>query len=411
MVLDNRMIQNVIVVDDSQVQCQHAADLCITLFENAQISQAYNGRQALDQLQESPADLILIDLEMPVMDGIELITEIAQRNLAPAIIIMSAKDTKLISSVGVMAEAGGLNVLGCYQKPITEETLQQAASKYRAFEQKITTANAEQQQVTGADILNGIEANQFILHYQPKLTTKGIILKGVEALARWSHPDIGLVSPLQFIAVAEQSNHITPLSLHLFDIALKQKAFWNRHGLNFSLAFNLSPLLLTEDALISWIEDALAKYAIQPDEIIMEVTENVMLGDVAKSLQTLTRLRLKGFGIALDDYGTGFANAEQLVRLPATELKIDRSLINGISRSPQLEKLLASTVSLAADLNLVTVAEGVEHLEDYNVLRDSNVCQMQGYYFSRPLAADTFTNWLTSDLKILREQIKNAPHP
>lgn len=402
------MIHKVFVVDDSQVQCQHAADLCSSVFDNIQISMAYNGRQALDQLQHTPADLVLIDLEMPVMDGIELITEISQRHLASAVIIMSAKDAKLISSVGVMAEAGGLHVLGCYQKPITEEILLEAASKFEARGAPKRKPEEEVQKISGQDITQAVAGHQFSLHYQPKITTKGIILKGVEALARWNHPELGFISPVRFIDVAEQFNQITPLTLHLFHQALKQKAWWKQHGLRFSLAFNLSPMVLLEDDLICWIQEALTQYSIAPDEIIFEVTENVMLGDVAKSLQTLTRLRLKGFGIALDDYGTGFANAEQLVRLPATELKIDRSLVNEVSRKPQLEKILSSTVKLANDLNLAIVAEGVEQLEDFITLTKFDVTQVQGYYFSRPLAADTFTNWVTSDLKLLRGQIKEA---
>ena len=167
-----------------------------------------------------------------------------------------------------------------------------------------------------------------------------------------------------------------------------------------------SPLVLLEDNLISWIEDALTQYSLKPEEIIFEVTENVMLGDVAKSLQTLNRLRLKGFGIALDDYGTGFANAEQLMRVPATELKIDRTLVHEISSKPQLETILASTVALAEDLDLSIVAEGVETLADFIVLSKYPVNQVQGYYFSRPLAAETFSNWITTDLTLLRGQIK-----
>ena len=402
------MIHKVFVVDDSQVQCQYAADLCSSVFDNVHISMAYNGRQALDQLQQAPADLVLIDLEMPVMDGIELISEISQRNLASAVIIMSAKDTKLISSVGVMAEAGGLHVLGCYQKPITEHVLLEAVSKYRAQAAPTRQVVNNSLPISGQDICQGMVDQQFSLHYQPKLTTRGIILKGAEALARWNHPEIGFISPVSFIEAAEQFNQITPLTMYLFHQALQQKAYWKQRGLSFNLAFNLSPMVLLEDNLIDLIEEALKQHSIAPDELTLEVTENVMLGNVAKCLQTLTRLRLKGFGIALDDYGTGFANAEQLMRLPATELKIDRSLVNEVSRKPQQEKILASTVKLANDLSLDIVAEGVEQLEDFITLTQYDVPQVQGYYFSRPLAADTFTNWITSDLKLLRGQIKQA---
>lgn len=405
---DNDMIKSIFVVDDSLVQCQHAADVCREVFAAATISMAYDGRQALNQLDHLSVDLMLIDLEMPVMDGIELITELSRRQMTASVIIMSSKDPKLISSVGLMAEAGGLKVLGCHQKPITPSVLERAISKLNSNRAGQVKPNPQRASVTGDDILGAIGLQQFSLQYQPKLTVKGIILKGVEALARWQHPELGFISPLNFIAVAEQSNHIVALTLHLFEIALQQKSVWNRYGFNFTLAFNLSPLLLLEDPLIGWIEAALQRYSTQPREIIFEVTETVMLGDVAKSLQTLTRLRLKGFGIALDDYGTGFANAEQLVRLPATELKLDRSLIDGIAQKPQLEKFIASTVSLAADLHLTTVAEGVEQLEDYVLLRKLKVDQVQGYYFSRPVPAETFNSWLASDINTLRNHIRQS---
>lgn len=404
----NTLISRVFVVDDSSVQCEHAASLCREVFVGASVSMAFDGKQALDLLDDSAVDLMLIDLEMPVMDGIELIGEIARRKLSRSILIMSAKDPKLISSVGMMAEAGGLRVLGCYQKPITANILHQASTQFNSHSTRTSSGLTNEIIITADDLDQGIQNHHFNLHYQPKLTTKGAFLKGVEALARWNHPKLGPISPLTFIDAAENSGRIAALSLHLFDIALRQKAYWNQHGMTFSLAFNLSPSLLLEDELINRIEAAMAQYDIKPKELIFEVTENVMLGNVAKSLQTLTRLRLKGFGIALDDYGTGFANAEQLVRLPATELKLDRSLIHGIAKKPQLEKLISSTVTLAADLNLITVAEGVEDIEDFYLLKRFNIDQVQGYHFCRPLMAEHLQQWIKSDLAKIRASLMNV---
>ena len=400
------MISKVLVVDDSQVQCRHAANLCEQVFADAEVLSAFNGKEALNQLHGAPADLLLIDLEMPVMDGIELISEVSRQHLGKAVIILSSKDPSLISSVGLMAEAGGLNVLACVQKPITGEILVQAAGKFSAERRVQDKAESSSNNLSGQDIAAGMQGNQFILHYQPKLTVKGILLKGVEALARWEHPEQGFIPPVSFIDAAEKVNQITPLTFHLFEMALKQKAHWKSHGLGLSLAFNLSPLSLSEDRIIDRIESLVQKYGVEPGELIFEVTENILLEDLAVSLQTLTRLRLKGFGIALDDYGTGFANAEQLVRVPATELKLDRSLINDIANKPQLEKIVKSTVNLAGELNMTTVAEGVENLEDFNRLEVLGIHLVQGYFFSRPLAPHTFTDWIASDLKILRGQLK-----
>ena len=138
----------------------------------------------------------------------------------------------------------------------------------------------------------------------------------------------------------------------------------------------------------------------------MEVTENALLGELACAIRTLARLRLKGFNIAIDDYGTGFANAQQLSRVPATELKIDRSLIHQVATRPQQGTILASTVDLAKNLKLITVAEGVETLEDYRILIDLGVDQVQGFYFSKPLFPDDLLEWIKSGLSKVRRQVQ-----
>jgi EAL domain-containing protein (putative c-di-GMP-specific phosphodiesterase class I) len=129
-----------------------------------------------------------------------------------------------------------------------------------------------------------------------------------------------------------------------------------------------------------------------------------LLGELASAIRTLARLRLKGFHIAIDDYGTGFANAQQLSRVPATELKIDRSLVHRVATRPQQHTILASTVALAKNLNLTTVAEGVETKEDFEVLVSLGVDLVQGYYFSKPLYPDDLMNWVKSGLSQLRRQ-------
>src|SRR5690606_25189521 len=133
---------------------------------------------------------------------------------------------------------------------------------------------------------------------QPKLTSKGLLLKGVEALARWNDPLRGTISPVQFIAVAERHGLIGLLTRHLLEIALKQKQQWQRHGMSFHIAFNLSPLSLADAGLVEWITGLTTQYGIAPAEITLEVTENALLGELASSIQTLARLRLKGFNIA-----------------------------------------------------------------------------------------------------------------
>jgi len=226
-------------------------------------------------------------------------------------------------------------------------------------------------------------------------------------LARWRHPDKGIISPGVFIPLAERHGLIDTLTRELLKKAFDQKRIWQRYGLRFHLAFNLSPLSLADPGLSDWLFDLATEYGIPPEEITLEVTENALLDELACAIRTLARLRLKGFNIAIDDYGTGFANAQQLSRVPATELKLDRSLVHHSSTRDQQRTILASTVDLAKQLKLITVAEGVETIEDYHVLLDLGVDQVQGFYFSKPLFPDDLLIWIKTGLTKVRN---NLPH-
>lgn len=396
---------SVLVADDSVTQRMHAQSICTELGLQ-DIYGAKDGRDALKVLLAHSVDVALIDLEMPIMDGVELLRSIAQEKCARSVIILSAKDPILIASVGTMAEADGLHVLGTFQKPLQRDLLETSLLRYvRELKTADVSEPAPQSDVTVIDFCNALDAGEITLAYQPKLTVQGLILRGVEALARWKHPQKGNISPGVFIPLAERHGLIDTLTRELLVVAFKQKREWQQFGLRFHLAFNLSPLSLADSGLSDWLFDLAQQYGIQPEEITLEVTENALLGELACAIRTLARLRLKGFNIAIDDYGTGFANAQQLSRVPATELKIDRSLVHQVSTRPQQGTILASTVDLAKNLKLITVAEGVETLEDYKILVELGVDQVQGFYFSKPLFPDDLQEWIKTGLSKMRRQV------
>ena len=393
---------SVLVVDDSVVQANHAAVLCQSIA--TRVAVAHDGVQALTALKAETFDIALIDLEMPVMDGVELISHIAAEKLVDSIVILSSKDSSLIASVGSMAEAEGLNVLTTIQKPVTNELLVQCLHSHHGKPARLEEDSLAEGEdgLSYNDLLMAIIHKQFFLYYQPKLTCHGLLLRGVEALARWEHPERGFIPPDIFIAAAERYKLIGTLTLLLFEQALQQKKIWQDKGFNFNLALNLSPSSLNNCLFADSLADFVGGFGVKLSDITLEVTENMLLGDVAKSLQILARLRLKGFMISIDDYGSGFANAEQLSRLPATELKLDRSIINGIANKHQLRAIVDSTIRLANQLNLKTVAEGVESEEDYLALKKLGVYSVQGYFFSRPISAKSLERWVQSELKVLR---------
>lgn len=394
---------SVLVTDDSLTQRQYAKELCKDLGV-MDLHDAADGVDALQVLETCSVDVVLIDLEMPVMDGVELIRSMAQKKFVSSVIILSAKDPILIASVGTMAEADGLHVLGTFQKPLLPDALECSLlrfiqdAKTKAAEPKIVIEN----EVTAVELSQALANGDLTLAYQPKLTVQGLMLKGVEALARWRHPQKGMISPGVFIPLAERHGLIDMLTRHLLQVAFQHKKNWQNFGLRFNLAFNLSPLSLADSDMVDWLCKLTEDYGIAPTEVTFEITENALLGELASAIRTLARLRLKGFHIAIDDYGTGFANAQQLSRVPATELKIDRSLVHRSAARPQQRTILASTVDLAKNLNLTTVAEGVETEEDFKIIHSLGVDLVQGYYFSKPLFPDDLLAFIKTGLNQVR---------
>lgn len=387
-------LNKLLVVDDSEVQCQHAVALCTALLPETTISSCYSANEALQIMRTNPQDVVIVDLEMPEMDGVQLINHAVAEELCSAVIIVSAKPPSLIASVAVMAESQGMRVLGSLQKPLIETSLAPAIKCFKAITNAQTSQSTFHYDVKTKELMKGISQKEFLNFYQPKVQLSDMSVYGAEALARWQHPKYGLLSPFYFIEKMERKNLIDALTLQLLDQSLENKKRWNQMGINLELSVNLSPHSLSNTGFTDWVFDHVNVFDIQPSEITFEVTENVLLGDLAKSIQTLARLRLKGFNIAIDDYGTGFANAEQLSRIPATILKLDRSLIAGVENKPQLSKVLQSTINLAVDLGMVTVAEGVESEAELEIVKSFGVDQIQGFYFAKPMAAGDFETWV-----------------
>ncbi len=402
-------IESVMIVDDSEVQCHFAVELCQKLLPSVNIRYAYDGQSALDQMLLSPVHLLLVDLEMPIMDGVELLSKVSESQLANAAIVMSAQDDALISSVAIMAKAQGMEVLGSIKKPLTEAHLLQALNQYSvSVDATVLASPSATVEITTEDLEQALDRKAFFCQFQPKVTAKGMILKGVEALARWQHADLGRVPPVQFIPIAEASGLIDRLTFLLLEQAMAYKQQWKQKGLNIELAFNLSPFSLHNAHLVKSIQAIVHRYGIAPKELTFEVTENALFEDLGQALHTLARLRLSGFKLAIDDYGTGFANAEQLSRIPATELKLDRSLVHGVTENRQLEAIVRSTVKLAKELNLTTVAEGVESMSDYHTLCALQVDLIQGYYFAKPLDANDLMMWMNKDLNLVRAEARKS---
>ncbi len=387
-------ITSALVVEDSALQRGHAADLC-RQFGITRVEEAGNGQEALallDVLNPHP-DLLIVDLEMPTMDGAELLEHLARRGIGIPIIIASSRGSALLNSVQDMGSAVGLHVVAALRKPLQLGTLREALGNINRVKQRIPKQK-KNLPIEASVLRAGIEAGEIVVHYQPKVDILTGEVRGVEALARWQHPTLGLVPPDEFIELAEKNNLIHELTMQVMNQALFQTAVWNMYGLDLSIAINVSPLLLNRSELLDEIASLQQTHEVPAENIVLEVTETSLVRELGVALGLLTRLRLRGFGVSLDDYGTGFSSMQQLARIPFTELKIDRSFVHGAHARESLQVILRSALELANELGLSTVAEGIENMEDWRLLQEYGCSLGQGWLIAKSMSADEFVPWM-----------------
>lgn len=387
-----RIPGTVLVVEDSRVQRDNIAALCARIGVPT-VLLAGNGAEALSQLEglPQPPDAMIVDLEMPVMDGVQLIEALSQRGLQIPIVLASTQEAELVRSVETMARLLDMPQTCSATKPITEAVLREALLRVSG---PAPTLRPRALSFTATDLDRALASGAIAPHYQPKICARSGVIRGVEALARWTDPELGHPTPDQFIACAEREGRIHALTMSIARQAVEQCARWNARGLTLSLAVNLSPEVASVSATVDELTDLVKAAGLPPRQIVFEVTEGAMVGAPATTLGVLNRLRLRGFGLSIDDYGTGFSSMERLVRVPWTELKIDRSFVHGVHRNARQRAVLQSAIDVATRLNIQSVAEGVETEEDWRLLQALGCTQGQGWLFSRALPGADLPAWL-----------------
>ena len=360
------------------------------------VLEARDGAEALTKLRPDFADrgavdVMICDLDMPGMDGVELIRHVATERLVRSVILLSGLDTTLIASVQNMARAHGIPVLGIIEKPVSLQKLSNLLARFAtAIEPLPHVVTAK---VTAEELERGLVRREFVAYFQPKveMTTQKVV--GAEALARWRHPDKGLLQPQSFIGIAEQTELINGLSWAMLEQALQAQRDWATQGLVTRVAVNLSLAYLGQIGVAERITALVREANIDCQYVILEVTESLVTTNMAHVLENLARLRMRGFGISIDDYGTGFSSMQQLSRIPFTELKVDQSFVAGAAAKPNIRTILESSLQLAKKLGLSSVAEGVERQEEWALLLSMGCDIAQGYFISRALAPEAFVDW------------------
>jgi EAL domain-containing protein (putative c-di-GMP-specific phosphodiesterase class I) len=274
-----------------------------------------------------------------------------------------------------------------------------AGDAQQMFFDEALNARARDRVVLESELRVAIHTGQLCLHFQPKVDARSGRVIGAEALVRWQHPWRGLVPPGDFIALAEESGLITPLTdwvLHTACVSLRR---WSDHALpTVPLSVNLPASSLADVRLPEQLDGLMQQYTLQSSCLMLELTETMVMRDVDAAAAVLDALRDRGYGLSLDDFGTGYSSMSHLKRLPMTELKIDRAFITDVARGGRDGALASAMITLGNELGLQVVAEGVETREQSEVLIDRGCPVQQGYLFSRPLPQAEFEQMLRAGM-------------
>ena len=324
--------------------------------------------------------LIVMDLHLPDGDGVELLRMLVARGFKAPILIMSGVDERVLAAAYDLGTSQGLKMYGTLAKPVLLGDLRM----------KLAAAQTTQKRTLDADDLKrGIAAGEIVPYYQPKasLTERGWIIDGVEALARWQHPRLGVVMPDEFVPLAERTGAIGDLTSSVLAAALAQVRAWNDEHLKLTCAVNLPPTLVTDLSFPDRVAALLGRYSLDGSQLVLEITETATMQNPTMTMDILTRLRVKRIGLALDDFGTGYSSLTQLYQMPFNEMKIDKSLVINVPHSREANTMVGSLIELGHNLGLKICAEGVENRAALDMLAILHCDRCQGFFISRAVPA------------------------
>nr|WP_314486452.1 EAL domain-containing protein [uncultured Pseudomonas sp.] len=387
----------VLVVEDHPFQHEYL----LNVFNGVggfKVDTVWDGDGALECLSRHDYDLILSDLLMPVMDGVQLIQKISALKKPPALALMSASSRRMLISAGLAAKNLGISVVGLISKPV------EASAVMRLKERMAIFRNSGEMQhpaltirIDPQSIEQAMKNGQIQAWFQPKKSLRNGTILSAEALVRWTHPEVGVLLPKDFLATLIGMGLEERLLWLMLEQTLQAQRKWRLQGWDIPVSINLPTHLLDNHDLADRLRDYVTADGAEPRSIVFELMESSTTEELSNYFAGACRLRMMGFGLAQDDFGKGFSSYFNLVSTPFSELKIDRSLVHGCVENENLASALRSLVELSRKLGLTVVAEGVETQEELAFLRGIECDQAQGFLICGAVSSSDFETLLLED--------------
>jgi EAL domain-containing protein (putative c-di-GMP-specific phosphodiesterase class I) len=385
-----------LIIDDDpffRAQIRHLSEPGYQVLE-------YDSPASIDASSLLTANVAILDLNTPGIDGVEFLKTLAALSTRPKLVIASGYDTRVIDMAKKTAELYGITGTAVVQKPVTGRQFSQILSDLNEGIVESTQSALPSPSVRSRnenEITSGLRAGEFLPYYQPQVDVLTRKVVGIETLARWQHPELGILSPASFIETLEISPMVTEFTLLITEIAMRDYNLLSRlTGYDGKLSVNVPVDVLSTETFPNKVVSLASKYRFPLIKLVLEVTERGMESTDAKFMSTLTRLKMHGIQLSLDDFGTGQSGFSKLKTRAFDEIKIDKSFIEDVLSSRDSQMIVESILRLSSEANLCVVAEGVENSATLDWLRGRGCPVVQGHHLSRPLALDNLAEWMNN---------------
>jgi EAL domain-containing protein (putative c-di-GMP-specific phosphodiesterase class I)/DNA-binding CsgD family transcriptional regulator/CheY-like chemotaxis protein len=339
------------------------------------------------RLRSDAPQLVVLDLQLGATDGVEQLRWLAGRQFKGALILMSGFDPRVLGTAQALGKSLGLQVEGVLEKPLRVEELEAALARVQSASRSLSAER----------LLAAIAKDELTLDFQPVVSRHPKALKKLEALVRWDHPVMGQIPPGDFLPLAEGDTAvIDALTDWVIGAAVDAYQVLRELGVSVPLAVNLSTQNLHDLSLPDRIEQRMRAAGMPAEHLCLEITESAAFKDAARTMDILSRIRLKGMHLSIDDFGTGYSSLKMLRQMPFTEIKIDQSFVGDAAASRDSRAIVRSIIDLATNMEMGCVAAGVEAEQTAELLEQLGVCDMQGFLIAVPMPIEAVPSWLTA---------------